>query len=270
MARSSSASDRRLVWHLGAWLVLVLACSPQISQPELADLGDTLAAYESPRGVLSSDNVEELVATAAQRLRGLSLANPQQLILAVVDDLEPELEARGLVDSTVDERHSLSVDASLRLRVACPGPTHDEPDAGATFGSLNLVTRVDDNALAHVIQGQAHACTFPASEEAASSMLDGDIFLYRYDALSTQVADARFLLVVEGALSTTSAEGTELRNFDARLLGPSLELRLDVGGAEVIAFLDGETLGIRDARARYTCVLETRVCQAGDGATLTW
>lgn len=257
-----------------------LACDPAIEQPTLVDLGGTLAAYEAPRGVLTSENVGALVAEAAPRLRGLALANPQQLLAAVVSDLGSELESRGIVSSDASARSTLSIDARIRLRAACPGSESYQLGGDPAFGSLDLTTRVDDNVLAHVIQGHAYACEFPVAmvsgpepgepSDVPVSALDGDVFLYRYDALTTPIEQARFLFVVDGTLSTGAAGGTLLDDFDARLLGPVVETRLAVSGAEVVAFLDGETLGIRDAENRYTCELQARVCRDADGRPIAW
>lgn len=268
MARSSFVFSALLL----SGLLLSGGCDPQITQPTLADLSATLRAYEAPSGVLTADNVEAAVAAAAPRLRQLQEANPEQLLLGLVSELEPELESRGVI--TADGGRSeavLRIDAAIRLRFACPGPNPDAPQQDGRFGRMVLESRIDANVLASVIQGSAHACVFSAASATRdAATLDGALFLNLYARPTEDLRELGLLWVLDGSLTSSVDPEHPLRNFDARTRGALLESRLDVAGAEVIAFTEGTTFGIRDARARYTCDVDARTCSAPDGTTLPW
>lgn len=247
-------------------LAALWACSLQIRKPELADLHATAKAYDAPGGVLTSRNVEGLVQRASSVAIRIDNANVGELVFATVGKLEPELEARGVLQSDqASGRERVSVDASVRLRLPCPGPNRDAPATRAEFGQLDLVTRVDDNVLAEVIQGTAERCVFPAAPSSASATtLDGMLYLGRLGS------DRQLLVVFDGTLRNSANPDAALGSFDARLSEGLVETRIELDDTEVIAFVEGTTFGLRDARTRYVCDALARSCVGVDGTALSW
>ncbi len=246
-------------------LLMLAACSPQIRQPELADLSATARSYDAPSGELSSANVEALVRSASSAAARVAASNLQELVFSVVGTLEPDLEERGIIQRDQGQsRKRVSVDASVRLRVPCPGPDPAAPSTSGEFGSLELVTRVDDNVLADVLQGTAERCVTPGTPSSASAtVLDGMVYLQTFE--SSQV-----LLVVDGTLGNAALPDAPLGAFDARFSETMVETRIVFEGTEVIAFVDGDLFGLRDAHTRYTCTPLLRSCAGEDGSLLVW
>lgn len=247
-------------------LLMVAACSPQIRQPELADLSATARSYDAPSGELSSANVEALVRSASSAAERLAASNLQELVFSVVGTLEPDLVERGIIQRDAGQsRNRVSVDANVRLRVPCPGPDPAAPSTSGEFGSLELITRVDDNVLADVLQGTAERCVTPGTQTSASATtLDGMVYLQTFDS-SRQV-----LLVVDGTLGNSDLPDAPLGAFDARFSETMVETRIVFEGTEVIAFVDGDLFGLRDAHTRYTCAPLSRSCAGEDGSLLVW
>lgn len=246
--------------------LVVAACSPQIRQPELADLSETARAYDAPSGELTRANVEALVRSASSIAERVAASNLHEFVFSVVGALEPDLEARGVIErDQSDQRKRVSIDASVRLRVPCPGPDREAPSTSGEFGRLDLVTRVDDNVLANVLQGTAERCVIPGTPSSGSATtLDGMVYLQTFGA------NHQVLLVLDGTLGNSTAPDAPLEAFEARFSEEMVETRIRLESTEVIAFVEGETFGLRDSHTRYTCEPLQRSCTGADGSLLPW
>lgn len=277
---------------VGGVAFALYACTPELDKPALASLDALVEAYDHPPGVLTDDNVGEIAVQAAALLVDLESGNPAEFFVEVLSTMESELEERGVLQADADDSEAaVRIDAAVRLRVPCPGPDPDVPSHDGSFGSLELVTRIDDNRLAAVAQGTATACWFPitggrrdeddgrdgavgsagegvdgGARAATGLSLDGQLFAH-HDFVDEQI---RVLLSVDGTLTLHVAPERVLHQLDLRVSGSLLETRVTMNDMSFVVFRDQERFGIRDARTTYSCKLQERVCEDTTGGVLRW
>jgi hypothetical protein len=263
-----SAFDRALTVCVPVALIVVGGgCTPATEVPTPPDLASTASIYDAPTGTIDASNLSSFLGKATSELSLVDSADPIAFLSAISSTISSQLSTDSLPENDAPVTSAIEVDAVLTVNQTCLAWESSIPIDANANGSLSIRTVIDQSVLSRVLWGTASHCrlTAAADEGGTDVSVDGAIGLYRYDSLSTDPANAEFLVRVDGTISSASDVVAAL---DFRISPDLLEIRVPLESGDVIALLKSGKIGVRAANGTFWCDDASSTCTDANGSSL--